>query len=110
MLLGLEMIVPWVTHGRKPASNGQYTRERDVEGQGASRLGSSVNRTSALKGVCVFVSLSHQKLEDGTVKSRSTSYVLPPNLSQSTDKSIVNPQSAQQGAREAGALKAKQVF
>lgn len=57
MLLGLEMIVPWVTHGRKPVSNGQYTRQRDVEGQGASQLGGSVNRASALKGVCVFTSL-----------------------------------------------------
>lgn len=104
VLLGLEMIVPWVTHGRKPVSNGQYTRQRGVEGQGASRLGGSVNRASALKGVCVFVSLSHRKLEDSTVKSCSTSYVLPPNLSQSTDTSIANPQlSAQQGAREAGA-------
>ena len=67
---------------------GVNTRERDVEGQEANSLGGSVNRTSALKGVCVCVCVcvyvcvcvcspqSHRKLEDGTVKTTSVSFLI----------------------------------
>lgn len=82
-------------------SEGSNTRERDREGQEANRLGGSMDRTSALKGmwgVCVCSTRSHRKLEDGTVKSLSTSHVLPLNRS-CTDTAIADrPPSSPTGS------------
>lgn len=96
------MIVPWVTHGRKPASNGQYTRERDVEGQGASQLGGSVNRASALKGV--YLSRSESPEARGWHGQVTFNFLCPSSKPEPKHRHI-NSESTVQTA-----LKAKQVY